>query len=312
MLKSFAEAAGLVPLHLAIGMFDGVHRGHQQVLAVPRRRAQRDGGQAAALTFWPHPSVLFRPDEPTRLIQPPEIKYRRLLSEGLDAVVEVPFDEGFAGIEAADFARYLKAALPGLASLTVGENFRYGKGRRGTGAQLVETGRAAGLEVDTVPRLMLDGSPVSSSRIRDLLHGGEVAQANLLLGYDYFAEGRIVPGRRLGRTIGYPTLNLQWLPELKPRYGVYAVRIQPSEDSPPETWLTAVANYGVRPTVEHTVSPLLEVHALEQVPALDAGDWMRVHWLGFLRGEQRFESIDALRTQLDQDRQNAEAFFQSA
>ncbi len=310
-IDGVAEAAlPARPLHLAIGMFDGVHLGHRAVIAAAVRAAEREGALAAVLTFWPHPSALFRPDQPTRQILPPATKTRLLGGLGVDAVITQPFTPELAAVEADEFLPWLARALPHLAAVYVGENFRFGRGRRGDVAVLTETGRRLGVRVASAPRVNLDGEPISSTRIRALLEAGEIAAANTLLGYPYFAHGVVAPGKRLGRTIGFPTLNVPWAPELRPRLGVYAVRIAPAPTAPAPTsgWLPAVANYGVRPTVETAIEPRLEVHVLGPCP-LGEGDHVKVEWLRFLRPETKFAGLEALRAQIERDRDDARAFF---
>lgn len=288
------------PLHLAIGMFDGVHLGHQSVIEAAIHSARRSGGLAGVLTFWPHPSALFRPDNPTRLIMPPAIKRQMLGAMGIDFIIEQNFTREYAQTEAQAFVGFLKRALPNLAAVYVGENWRFGRGRLGDVAMLVAEGRKAGLSVFSAPRLNHNGAPISSSRIRQLLATGEIGEANALLGYSYFSMGLVKSGRQLGRTIGFPTLNLAWEPELAPRFGVYAVTVTNASGqiSP------GVANYGLRPTVEQATKPLLEVHLLGPVVAT-YGDAITVNWLNFLRAEAKFGGVDELRAQIARDRENA-------
>lgn len=295
------------PLHLAVGMFDGVHLGHRAVVESAVQSARASGGVAGVLTFWPHPSAFFRPENPTRLIQDSEVKSLQLLALGVDAVITQPFDAGMAAVEAESFLGWLKSRLPRLAAIYVGENFRFGQGRRGDVALLVATGRQQGVRVFSAPRVSLDGEPISSTRIRAQLQAGDIEAANALLGYNYFADGVVTGGKRLGRTIGFPTLNVPWKPELLPRLGVYAVRV--SGPKSPEA-LPAVANYGVRPTVEQTSEPRIEVHLLGACP-FGEGDHVRVEWLRFLRPEMKFSNLDELRGQIVQDRAAAEKFFRA-
>lgn len=293
------------PLHLAIGMFDGVHLGHRAVVEAAVQSARAASGLSAVLTFWPHPSALFRPDQPTRLIQSADTKARRLAALGVDAVITQAFTPELAALPAPEFLPWLRRRLPHLAAIYVGENFRFGQGRQGDAALLVAQGRGAGIGVFTAPRVSLDGQPVSSTRIRELLEAGEIAAANARLGYNYEAEGVVTPGKRLGRTIGFPTLNIPWAPALRPRLGVYAVRLTGPRAPAP---LPAVANYGVRPTVEHTGEPRLEAHVLGPCP-FGEGDTVRVEWLQFLRPERKFSGLDELRAQIARDRDAARAFF---
>jgi riboflavin kinase/FMN adenylyltransferase len=288
------------PLHLAIGMFDGVHLGHQFVIDSAVHSARRSGGLAGVLTFWPHPSALFRPENPTALLMPIEMKRQVLAELGIDFVIEQNFSREFAGIEAGDFVRFLRQSLPQLSAIYVGDNFRFGRGRKGDVSTLVEEGKKLGVAVYGAERLTHNGEPISSSRIRKLLVAGEVVEANALLGYSYFAEGVVERGRQLGRTIGFPTLNIAWEPELKPRFGVYAVEVLGSTGP----GCKGVASYGTRPTVEAAGRPILEVHLLEN-STLTYGDKVRVNWLHFLRPESKFESMDELKKQIVLDAENA-------
>ena len=293
------------PLHLAVGMFDGVHLGHRAVVDAAVQSARADAGIGGVLTFWPHPSSVLRPASPTRLLQEAATKSHLLLKLGVDVVITHPFTDEMAQVEAEDFLPWLKRHLPHLTALYVGENFRFGRARRGDVKVLVQAGRKAGVRVFSAPRVRLDGAPISSTRIRSQLEAGELEAANAGLGYHYFAEGVVTPGKRLGRTLGFPTLNLGWAPGLRPRYGVYAVRVSGRGEP---AGLPAVANYGVRPTLEHTVEPRLEVHVLGECP-WDAGDEVRVEWLSFLRPEMKFAGVEELRAQVDRDRQAAAEFF---
>jgi riboflavin kinase/FMN adenylyltransferase len=305
--SSLEQAAELPPkpLHLAIGMFDGIHRGHRAVVDAAVHSARTNGALSGVLTFWPHPSALFRPENPTRLIQPAATKARMLNGLGVDVVITLQFTPELAAVEAEEFLPWLKRRLPRLEAVYVGENFRFGHARRGDVALLIASGRQHGVRVFSAPRVNLDGEPISSTRIRAQLEAGDIEAANALLGYAYFAHGYVTPGKQLGRTIGFPTLNVAWSPELRPRLGVYAVRIRGGESSP---WLPAVANYGLRPTVENTTEPRLEVHVLGDC-ALGEGDHVKVEWLRFLRPEMKFASVDDLRTQIARDRAAAGQFF---
>lgn len=300
-----ASALPAKPLHLAIGMFDGVHLGHRAVIEAAVRAARSSGGLAGVLTFWPHPSALFRPENPTRMMQDGAAKSRMLLSLGVDVVVTQPFTAEIAGVAAEEFLPWLRGQVPQLAAIYVGENFRFGRGRKGDVAMMQGSGAAMGIAVSSAPRVSLGGAPISSTRIRELLEAGEIVAANALLGYAYFSEGVVTGGKRLGRTIGFPTLNLAWSPGLRPRFGVYAVRVSGEKSATP---LPAVANYGLRPTVEETHEPRLETHVLGFCP-FDAGDRVRVEWLDFVRPERRFAGVEELRTQIALDRAKVAADF---
>lgn len=292
-------------LHLCIGMFDGVHLGHQAVVESAVHSARRVNGIAGVLTFDPHPSRLFRPDNPTLLIQSPRTKIRILRGLGVAIVIVKAFTAEFATVSAANFPCMLKEHLPNLRALYVGENFRFGQKRAGSVQTLIDYGRRCGVNVISSNRLKHNGEPISSTRVRRELTEGRIGHANDLLGYCYFSEGRVVSGRQQGRKLGFPTLNLPWEPELRPRMGVYAVRVQTTEGGQS---CPGVANYGVKPTVGEEPTPLLEIHLLDDT-TLTTGDFIRVEWLHFLRGERKFESLDQLREQIARDKEEAARFF---
>lgn len=299
---SLAEASlPARPLHVAIGMFDGLHLGHQAVIESARHSARRDGGLAGVLTFDPHPSRLFRPEAPVKMLMPAELKSWYLESVlGVDFVVQEPFTREFAGVPAEEFLPRLRAALPNLHAVYVGENWRFGAGRCGDVASLVRNGRDVGVRVFSAPRINLDGDPISSTRIRAHLAGGELSVVNALLGYSYLSLGKVVPGCQLGRMLGFPTLNIEWEPECAPVAGVYAVRVR-GRDQHATDARPAVANYGVRPTVETEGRPLLEIHVLGACP-WSTGDELLVEWQHFLRPERKFVDLPALRAQIEMDR----------
>ena len=293
------------PLHLAIGMFDGVHLGHHSVIESAVHSARRCGGIAGVLTFWPHPSRFFNPDNAVRLIMTPALKNRQLFKLGMDVVIMQPFDAAFAGIEAEALLPHILRLLPGLTTIYVGENWRFGRGRRGDIHLLVAEAKKLGLSVVSAEHINQNGEAISSTRIRTYLEEGRMEEANALLGYSYFAEGVVAPGKQLGRKLGFPTLNVAWEPDLRPRMGVYAVRVSGGKSVAP---LPAVANYGLRPTVESSTAPRLEIHVLASCP-FDVGDALTVEWLSFLRPERKFPDMETLRLQIARDRKDALAWF---
>jgi len=286
----------MTTLHLAIGAFDGVHLGHRAVLHSAREAAREDGGIVGVLTYDPHPSKVLRPESSVPLIFTRAQKDDRLTEAGAQLIHHEKFDRAHAGIEASVFPKWLKQTFPHLKSLHVGSNFQYGRGRVGNGETLITHAAAEGLGVKLVAAVHLGGETVSSSRIRQRLAAGELDLANVMLLRPYEAEGTIIGGRRLGRTIGFPTVNLAWEPELKPAYGVYAVEVIFKGEA-----LPAVANYGQRPTVESSpVAPLLEAHILRgQAPT--TGDAVRIRWVRRLRAEQKFADLATLQAQIAKD-----------
>ncbi|MCC6414587.1 MAG: riboflavin biosynthesis protein RibF [Opitutaceae bacterium] len=287
-------------------MFDGLHLGHQAVIHAAVTAAKADRGVAAVLTFWPHPSAVLRPHgEPVRLLLSPRDKARQLAGLGVAVVITQPFTTAYAAMAAEEFLPRLQQGLPGLAAIYVGENWRFGRARSGDFALLQADGARLGLRVTEVPRVFADGEPVSSTRIRARLAAGDIEAANALLGYAYYALGPVKTGQALGRKIGFPTLNLAWEPGQRLRFGVYAVSVSRADgvESHP-----AVANYGVRPTVAGTGTPVLEAHLLGDCP-FGAGDELRVAFHHFIRAERKFADLAALRNQISDDRETARAWF---
>lgn len=292
-------------VHLCIGVFDGVHAGHRAVLAAARAAAQERGGEVVALTFEPHPSRVLRPESPTPLILSRPQKEERLLEAGADRVAHQRFDEAHRSMPAEDYLGWLRSSFPGLRSVHVGENFRFGAGRRGDPALLRRAAEADGIAVRAAEPVRVAGEPASSSRIRAALSAGGIELANEMLVRPYEAEGLTTPGRQLGRRLGLPTLNLPWAPELAPAFGVYAAEVMSGSGIAEP----AVINWGVRPTVENgPVAPLVEAHLLRPAGRIpEAGDFIRVRWLGRIRAERRFAGLDELRAQVERDKAAAAA-----
>jgi riboflavin kinase/FMN adenylyltransferase len=286
------------PVHLAIGMFDGLHLGHQSVIESAIHSARRSDDLAGVLTFWPHPSRLFRPSDPTPQMMNPDDKVTFLFGLGLDFVVIHPFEAEFARMEAEEFLPFLRSQITGLSAVYVGENWRFGRGRAGDVKRLIQLAKAQNLTVFSAPRTNLNGEPISSTRVRNHLLKGDIAKVNELLGYCYFSLGTVVPGRRVGRKLGFPTLNIEWRSELHPAYGVYAVRVCAPDR---REFRDGIANFGLQPTVNSGDSiPQLEIHVLDVCP-WDSGDRLRTEWLGFIRPERKFGSLKALQKQIALD-----------
>ena len=302
-LSEIGNALGNAPAHLGIGIFDGFHRGHAEIFSRAKNAALADGGICGALTFDPHPEVFFRGADALRLIYPLAVRLELFANAGLDFAVKEPFTRELASVPAEKFLAFLKEKIPSLKSVYVGENFRFGSRRGGNAEMLFELGNVLGISVNAVSPVKFSGEKISSTRIRAALESGEIAAANAMLSRNYFCAGEVIPGRQLGRTIGFPTLNIAWQPERLPRFGVYEVRLTFPRAG---EVFRGIANYGVRPTVElgNVPAPLLEVHLLD-FPAVATlptnGDFVSVEWIRFIRPERRFPSIDALRAQLAED-----------
>lgn len=286
-------------LHLALGMFDGVHRGHAAVIrqAVDAARGER-GDLSGVLTFDPHPSRILYPERATALIMSLEERIERVRALGIDHVFVQPFTLAYAEQEAEAFVPLLKKEFPGLKSLHVGCNFRFGRKRGGDVNLLRETGAASGISVHVREREVEGGEPVSSSRVRAALVEGRIEEANILLGHPYRVSGTIVPGRKIGRGIGFPTINIPWRPETAPCFGVYQVAARAAGSS---RVYAGIANYGIRPTFEAEGAPLLEVHLLDGEGGPTSGDEVEVLLLRFIRKERPFRSKEALQAQIRKD-----------
>ncbi|AWT59977.1 MAG: Riboflavin biosynthesis protein RibF [Candidatus Moanabacter tarae] len=292
---------GKNPLHLAIGMFDGVHLGHRAVIEAAIQSARRSGDVSGILTFYPHPSRVLYPENPTPLLISSKMKTSILYEMGVDFVIQKEFTQIFAQVEAEDFLTTLKQTLPTLVSVFVGEDYRFGKNRRGDVCLMIKEARRLGLHVFSVERIKLNGEDISSTRIREHIQAGRIEESNQLLGYVYSCAGRVCRGQKIGRGIGFPTLNLSWTPELFPRFGVYAVRVVLEGC---EKCLPGVANYGIRPTTSEKGEPLLEVHLLKDLD-VQLGTKLVVKWYTFIRPEIRFPHLDALRRQIAIDKEKA-------
>lgn len=296
VLETIAELQGVdAPLHLAMGVFDGVHIGHQEVIRAVVEGAKASGGVAAVLTFEPHPIQVLAPEKAPRRILA-SIKHKEHLLEelGVDILVVHEFSKEFAQEAAEDFTAALGYIIPDLRQVSVGVDWKFGKNRLGTVKTLRDWGVEAGLEVSSADPVMLEGERVSSTRIRQAIRDGNLESASAMLGRPYSVWGTVVKGRQLGGKIGVPTANIETGKEQLPPDGVYAVSVFLEEE-----WKGGVGNLGVRPTVggeQH----LLEVHVFEFSGDLYGQD-IEVRIGKWIRGEKKFDSIDALKAQIEED-----------
>lgn len=280
---------------VTIGNFDGIHLGHRQLLALAQRLAGARGAPAVLLTFEPHPAKVLSPELAPPLITTLPRKLALLRALGLDAVILQPFDRAYASTTTEAFVRRDLIGALGAADVVVGYDFTFGKGRAGNPEVLATLG-APSLQVHTVPAYRENGLVVSSSKIRELLLEGRVEAASRLLGAPFVLDGTVAPGRGRGRTIGFPTANVAPATELVPANGVYTVLVAVEGV---EGVLAGAANVGRKPTFgeeERTV----EVHLLDFAGDL-YGKRMAVAFLERQRPELRFESVDALVTQIERD-----------
>lgn len=291
------------PLALAVGVFDGMHLGHQAVLRSALESARSCGGTAAALTFDPHPAKILRPEAAPRLLTSTPHKLRLMEDFGLPHVLVIPFDEAFAAMEADDFVRRLAAAARPLARICVGEGWLFGHRRQGNGALLHRLGSELGFQTTEVASVTAGARTVSSTGIRAAVQSGDLAGAASLLGRDFSILGTVTPGDQRGRQLGFPTANLAAHNEQFPPDGVYAVRVRINGAEHP-----GVANIGLRPTVHAAGHRTLEVHLLDFSADLYGRD-LEAAFIQFLRPEQKFPTLEALRAQIVTDIQSARAIL---
>jgi len=312
MAGTFERLTGDRPLphHLrggvvAIGNFDGVHRGHQVVLGRALAEARRTGAPALVLTFEPHPRKVFQLDAPLFILTPPAMKARLLSFLGFDAVVEQCFTREFASQSAETFVIDVLEKCLGISHAVTGFDFHFGKDRQGGPAFLMDAGKRHGFGVTPVDAFRDEGAEVvSSSRIRALLEEGDVAQAAGLLGYRFTVEAEIGGGQKLGRTLGFPTANMTLPPDTALRHGIYAVRFRRADGSLHD----GVASFGRRPTVDDNGAPLLETFLFDFDGDL-YGETCAVSFFGWLRGEEKFDGLDALVAQMKRDEAEARALL---
>ncbi len=289
------------PLHLAMGVFDGVHLGHRAVIQRVLDGAAESGGLPGVLTFEPHPVSVVAPDRaPRRLLASIDHKARVLEQAGVRVLVVIRFDEDFAAKEPEQFIRDLEESAVDLRQLAVGQDWMFGKGRRGNLGLLEKLGAEFEIQVDGVPPFLYEGERISSTLIREAIDQGQLERASHLLGRHYSVLGTVLPGRQLGRTIGFPTANLSVQNEQLPPSGVYAVKAKLSGKT-----YRGVGNLGYRPTVELQAGRrLLEVHLFDFSGDLYHRE-LEVEFGEFIRPEKKFDGLDELKAQIEVDCERA-------
>ena len=287
---------------MAIGNFDGVHRGHKAVIARAQTQARALARPCAVLTFEPHPSDYFAREQVIFRLTPIAAKARLMQRLGLDGMIVLGFDAMMAGMSAEMFVTEILARRLGVSAVVAGYDFHFGKNRAGTPAFLQEAGARLGFAVDIVPKITADASgslaAVSSTATRAALENGDVALARELLGHDYFVTGVVIKGKQLGRALGFPTANIALDPSCRLAHGIYAVRARIDG-----VMHGGVASFGRRPTFDNG-PPLLEVFVFDFAGDLYGHD-MEVGFAGFIRGEEKFDGAEALVAQMRRDETQA-------
>jgi riboflavin kinase/FMN adenylyltransferase len=283
---------------VALGNFDGVHAGHRAVI----EGAVAAGGSLGVATFEPPPRQFFRPDDPPFRIYRPDRRNARLMELGAKAVYELPFNADMAAMTDEDFARHVLKDGIGASHVTVGFDFRFGRGRMGDAGRLASLGRALGFGVTVIEKIEALGAKASSTAIREALIAGEPERAAEILGHDWVVDGVVEHGEKRGRTIGFPTANLHLGDLIHPRHGVYAVRARVAGEA---EWRDGVANFGRTPTTGIR-DPLLETFIFDFDSDI-YGQPLEVALVRFLRPELKFDQLDDMVVQMQQDVTNAKS-----
>ncbi len=291
------------PTVLTLGVFDGLHLGHQLVMSTVVERARALAAVPTVLTFDPHPRAVLHPESAPPLLQTFDQKIEAFGVLGIEQVIVIRFNQAFARIEAEDFLRDVAGERLQAQEIYLGRGFAFGRERRGNIELLRKVSEQLGFHAAEVPEVRLRGQRISSSAIRRLLAEGRVNLARRMLGRPYGVEGRVVHGEERGRAIGFPTANLRPQNRVIPRTGVYvtATLIE-------GVWRRSVTNVGTRPTFEADSEPTVETYVMNWTGNL-YGDAVRVRFLHRLRDEKKFASVDELKRQIERDRQRAEGYF---
>ena len=285
---------------ITIGTFDGVHQGHRKIIAALREEAQRVHGESVIITFDPHPRKVVQPSVQLHLINTLDEKIELLQSAGIDHLVIVPFTESFAALTASEYITDFLVKKFAPHTIIIGYDHHFGKGRSGNFELLQKEAALHGYVLIEIPKQVLDAIAVSSTKIRNALLQSDVDTASKLLGYTYFFEGKVVPGDRLGRELGYPTANLQYTDEEKIHlgHGVYAVyadiRNRPYK---------GMLSIGTRPTLDKPEEKV-EVHIFNWSEEL-YGEIIRIRVAHYLRPQEKYESLQALVEQLHRDKEDS-------
>jgi riboflavin kinase/FMN adenylyltransferase len=295
--------AWLVHPVLALGNFDGLHRGHLKIVERVRRGAAEHGGTPMAMTFDPHPSRIVRPDKAPPLLMTKAQRLEALDRAGIAAVAVVRFTTELSRWDPEAFVRTVLVDWLRVSEVWVGANFLFGHDRSGNFSTLRTLGQRYGFRADKIDPVRYKEFVVSSTRIRRLVAEGRMDEAGALLGHPYYVDGTVVAGKRRGRELGFPTANLQSENELLPPNGVYATTT--TIDGVVHASLT---NIGVRPTFGDTTKPIIEAYVLGFNGDL-YGRPLRLGFVQRLRDERKFEDVDALRLQMEADRRRAERLF---
>lgn len=295
--ENFLRSDSATPLALSIGMFDGVHLGHQSIIHRLNTIAQIKNLESAILTFWPHPRKVFNPNDDLKLLNTIDEKKYLLQKNGLQHLFLKEFDEDFRNLTGEEFVRQILVEQLKVKHLIVGYDHTFGKNRSGDFSLLKKMGPELGFEVEQVEAVNYKDLNISSTQIRNALVKGDILSANKMLGYHYSVSGEVIHGQKIGRTIGYPTANIQVDPmKLLPKNGAYIVDVFVKEQH-----FKGMLSIGTNPTVEGKLKTV-EVYILDFKDDL-YGKEISVNFRDFLHDEIKFESLEQLIIRLDEDKE---------
>ncbi len=303
-LKVYYNLSDFIPLKNAIvtsGTFDGVHLGHQKILQILGEKTQASGGESVVLTFWPHPRMVVSQDSQSlKLLSTVEEKIELLEKQGVNHLLIVPFTREFSELSSEEYVQKILMDTIGTKKLVIGYDHHFGRNREGNFQYLEDNSDRFGIDIEEIPRQEIDNLVISSTKIRQSLLDGEIKSANELLGRHYSFSGIVVKGRQLGRTIGFPTANVQVSESYKliPANGVYAVRTLVRGQ-----WFNGIMNIGNRPTVDG-IGRTQEVHILDFNDDI-YGENITVELIDYIRAEQKFNGIEELKNQILKDKAKA-------
>lgn len=292
------------PTVVTLGVFDGLHLGHQQIMRTVVERARIVGAIPTAITFDPHPRAVLHPDSAPPLLQTLDQRLANFEVLGIEQAIVIRFDKAFATIDAESFIRKILYERLHCKEVHIGKDFAFGRGRQGNIGLLRKVGAELGFVADEVPEVKFRGRRISSSVIRELLATGNVNLARRMLGRPYGVEGVIERGARRGHTIGFPTANLRPVNRVIPRYGVYATATLWDG-----VWRQSITNIGVRPTFEHTAEPSIETYIFDFDEDI-YGDVIRVRFIYRIRDERKFNGPEELKLQISKDVLRTRNFFE--
>jgi len=293
---------------LAIGVFDGLHRGHRAIMSRAKEAADAGGHEFLVMSFSPGPREFFTGNDEGFYLLTTDEFIGELEKLGVDRLLLIPFDRALRETRAGDFLDGIIHKHLDARALVVGEDFAFGVGREGSIEFVRHRSTDIGLELIVVDELVVDELPVRSTTIREMIHGGQIEQANMLLGYEFHVSGEVIKGSGIGKSIDSPTANIIWPgSKVKPRRGVYAVIAEINGNNYP-----AVANFGVRPTFDDiTPEERFEIHIIDFDPGDLINNTIRTKLLAFIRDEKKFPSVGELSARIAQDIQEANAIIQS-